>query len=404
MKSNKLLIVFLLIIVNSLTSCKPSSSGSSGSSTPVSPTITGNNVMSVSVNGSGCAAGSYANKPCVSVKICAPGSTTNCQTVSDILLDTGSYGFRVFKSVLNAGLASALTPITVSGKTLAQCVQFGDGSADWGPVVNANLILASEPAVQVPIQLIDASFSSISSSDCPSPEASPAVAGLNGILGIGTFPEDCGATCVTTDVGLYFACDSTSCTGSTASIANQLKNPIAWLPQDNNGYILNFPSVPLGGNTDSITGQLILGIGTQSNNSTPSGLSIIPTNNNGDFYTSFNGVSKSSFIDTGSNALYFPANGQASLLTCASYPSFYCPTTTINLVATITGYSGNPSKSVSFYVGNLDDFGSGSVFLEFAGKTTTYFDWGLPFYFGKKIYSGISGKSTSLGNGPYWAY
>src|SRR5512143_2176186 len=59
----------------------------------------GNNVLSITVNGSLCSAGTsngYFNKPCVSITVCTPGSTTACQTVNDILLDTGSYGLRIF--------------------------------------------------------------------------------------------------------------------------------------------------------------------------------------------------------------------------------------------------------------------------------------------------------------------
>ena len=46
---------------------------------------------------------SYPNKPCVSVTVCSPGTST-CQTISDILLDTGSTGLRIFKSLLTASL------------------------------------------------------------------------------------------------------------------------------------------------------------------------------------------------------------------------------------------------------------------------------------------------------------
>jgi hypothetical protein len=32
------------------------------------------------------------------------------------------------------------------------------------------------------------------------------------------------------------------------------------------------------------------------------------------------------------------------------------------------------------------------------------FDWGLPFFFGRNIYTAIEGQSTPGGAGPYWAY
>jgi hypothetical protein len=39
------------------------------------------------------------------VTICAPGSTTNCQTIDHVQVDTGSVGLRIISSVLASGLA-----------------------------------------------------------------------------------------------------------------------------------------------------------------------------------------------------------------------------------------------------------------------------------------------------------
>ena len=35
----------------------------------------------------------------VNVTICAPGSTTNCQTIDHVQVDTGSQGLRILSSV-----------------------------------------------------------------------------------------------------------------------------------------------------------------------------------------------------------------------------------------------------------------------------------------------------------------
>src|SRR4051794_15179060 len=95
----KILRIWIVLVF--MTGC----GGADNSSVPnlpngnVLPVLTGANVLPLTVNGSLCSTRSYINKPCVSVTVCTPGTST-CQTIHDILLDTGSYGLRVFKSVL----------------------------------------------------------------------------------------------------------------------------------------------------------------------------------------------------------------------------------------------------------------------------------------------------------------
>src|SRR4051812_25171082 len=79
------------------TACREAAASSSGTTAAV---ITGSNVMPVVV-GSGAVCGGRFNFPCTNVTICPVGSTTGCQTISDILVDTGSFGLRVFVSALN---------------------------------------------------------------------------------------------------------------------------------------------------------------------------------------------------------------------------------------------------------------------------------------------------------------
>jgi hypothetical protein len=361
---------------------------------------TDNNVVAITVNGPLCSNDSYVNKPCVSVTVCTPGTST-CQTIDDILLDTGSSGLRIFQQVLNVSLVQ----VTIDSGSLAECVQYADGSSDWGPIQIASVILGNEPAVQVPIQVIDSTFGTLPVA-CRNADQSPADAGFNGILGVGLFAQDCGSGCSnSSDNGMYYVCNGSGCQGTAVSLSSQGQNPVALLPQDNNGVIVELPSVPLGG-TSSVNGYLVLGIGTQTNN-VPSAVKTYTANQYGEFTTKFNRISYSSFLDTGSNGLFFPSPSSNVLPDCA-YPDsgWFCPSSTKSFSATNKGSSGSPSGTVSFQIGYYDSLttSSNNAFAEIGGDGAGEFDWGLPFYFGRNVYVGLEGTESSLGSGLYWAY
>jgi hypothetical protein len=366
-------------------------------------TVTGgssetNNILSITVNGSLCSTNlSYLNKPCVSVTVCTPG-TSACQAIDDVLLDTGSYGLRLFKQVLSVSLVQA----TGNAGSLAECVQFGDGSSEWGPVQIASVILGNEPAVQVPIQVVDSTFRTVPSS-CKNADQSPADAGFNGILGVGPFAQDCGSTCSNSARnGMYYVCNGSTCIGTSVPLSNQVQNPVTLLPQDNNGVIVQFPNVPQGG-LPLVNGSLVLGIDTQSNN-IPSEVTTYTLDQYGEFITTFNNHLYSSFIDTGSNGLFFPSSRM--LPNCKDYSDWFCPSSTISLSSTITGVSESSSGVVSFLISNFDSLISSpnNVFADIGGNWVGGFDWGLPFFFGRVTYIGLEGSASSLGNGPYFAY
>lgn len=385
-----------------------SGSGSSSSTGSTPPAPSGSNALTVTVNGGYCSSNSFPNKACVSVTVCTPG-TSNCQTINDILLDIGSSGLRIFKQVL-----TAVSPvqITAGSGSLTECVQFADGTALWGPVQTVDVILSGEPTITVPIQIIDSSFGS-APSGCSSLLATPAAAGFSGILGVGLFDQDCGSACASTaSNNLYYSCSGTTCTGSTVPLGSQVRNPVALLPVDNNGVLVALPSVPQGG-APLANGEVRFGIGTRANN-TPSSVTAIPTNGQGEFITAINGQTGSAFMDTGSNGLFFNENtfgiSSATLPACSSpNTEWYCPASTVSFTATNTGAGGSPSVQVAFLIGNaIANFRtSNNVFGDIGGTLPSPFsgfDWGMPFFFGRNVFVGIDGKSSSLGTGPYCAY
>jgi len=373
------------------------------------------NVMTISVNGSLCTSSAYQNEPCVQVTVCSPG-TGACQAIDGILLDTGSTGLRVFRQALTV----ALEPVGSGSGLLAECVQYADGTSNWGPVETAGVVLGGEPAVEVPIQVIDSTFG-ILPSGCANADASPAAAGFNGVLGVGIFAQDCGPQCAASpETGWYYACESASgaCAPAVAGLAAQVTNPVLLLPQDNNGVIVELPAVAASG-ASSATGSLVLGIGTRSNNQVQAGVARYPVDGYGDFVTVLAGQSYPAFLDSGSNGFFFPPPASPDLPTCscptgtppsqcANYTSWFCPTSATNLTVMNTGAAGSPSAPVVFQIANFDTLlnGPNSVFANIGGPVlpSDGFDWGLPFYFGRDVYFGLEGKTSSLGTGPYFAY
>jgi hypothetical protein len=345
------------------------------------------------------------------VTVCAPG-TSNCQAIGGVLVDTGSFGLRLLSSALNSSLSSALSNESDgNGNTIVECAQFSDGIT-WGPVVTADVKIASEVASDIPVQIIgEPSFSTVPSS-CSSagaPEDTLAKLGTNGILGIGNFVQDCPACApgTTKNAGFYYACAASSCNVTTVGLVQQVQNPVAAFSTDNNGVIVELPAATT--STATLTGTLVFGIGTESNNAIGSAKVYTIDLNTGNFSTTFKNhtYSNAAFLDTGSNAYFFLDSTITGLPTCPSpAQGFYCPSSATNLSATNTG-ANNASGTVSFSIENADTLFSTSgnnVFPTLGGPLAGLFDWGLPFFYGRNVFVAIYNRSTPAGIGPYWAY
>ncbi len=379
-------------------------SGGSGSST--------SNLQAITVNTGPTAALSppspYIDGAFTSVTVCAPGSATNCQTISGILVDTGSSGLRILSSVLTISLPKQTG---ASGAPIVECLPFVDGIT-WGPVQTTDMTIAGEEAKSLPIQVIGSSNFSTIPAGCSSmgtPKEDLASLGANGILGVGNYAQDCGNVCTESDAsnpGLYYVCPAAGCEVTTESLSSQVQNPIVLFATDNNGVIIELPAVT--GAETSVSGSMIFGIGTQSNNGLGSATVYTVDASSGNFTTVFDNVTyeDASFLDSGSNAIYFLVANTTGLPICPDATFWYCPTTTQNLSATNKGANG-ATGSINFVVGNADTLTASDttgVANGLAGPNPGSFDWGLPFFFGRKVYTAIEGQTTPAGAGPYWAY
>jgi len=230
-----------------------------------------------------------------------------------------------------------------------------------------------------------------------------AAVGANGILGVGLLKEDCGIGCAAGIVSAtYYACAGGACTPSALALSKQVANPVAGLATDNNGIVVSMPAVGAGGVT-SLSGSLTLGIGTRANNAL-GGATRYAASGNGYFTTVYKGTALSaSFIDSGSNGVFF---NDTSLPACSRSADFYCPANPLTLNATAIAYDGSTSGSVAFTIENVDALSNAVIAARVGGKydsnhnSGNAFDWGLPFFFGRKVYIGMETDP----NGPYWAF
>ena len=379
----------------------PQCGGSPSTASPIAAPA--QNVQAIVVNPG--PTNSYFDGAFTSVTICVPGQATACQTIDGVLVDTGSSGLRVLSSALSLSLPQQTG---ASGAPVAECLQFLDGFT-WGPVQAADVKLAGEQASAVPMQVIGASSFSTIPADCASSGAAEntlASLGANGILGIGLFRQDCGIACTfvgSSNPGLYYACSSLGCQTAAEPLTQQVQNPVWLFPKDNNGAVIQLPAVPIGGAL-SASGALVFGIGTQTNNALGSA-TVLTVDANGNFTTVFGGRSYgSSYIDSGSNGIYFLDSATTGLPLCPDTSDFYCPATLQTLSATNRGANGATS-AVTFKVGNTDLLNVNfSAFSEVAGPNPGGFDWGLGFFFGRNVFTAIEGQGTSGGPGPYFAY
>ena len=390
-----------------------------GSSLPADlPTVVvpaGNNAIAVTVDRG--PTGNSVNRLYTSVTICEPGSSSQCQTISHVLVDSGSTGLRLLASVIRPDLKLNLQ-LSPQGFPLLNCIQFVDNSFAWGPVATFDLKLGGKTAATLPTQLMGEPATAALSGNCMregAPLDSVASLGANGVLGISLLKQDCGASCVSVaDNKYYFSCTSANCTAaqaSVASLAQQLSNPVPRFNGDNNGFLFELPPVDAAGAV-GLNGTLIFGIGTQANNQYVPG-SLLSTRATGYITTVLPGQQlTNSMLDTGSNALFFDS---ASIPLCpGSEPiRFYCPVTRVNALASLTGANGT-IVPVNFAVDNAKAMFADpkkAVLPTLAANLSrdllaseSRFYWGLPFFYGRRVFLGIENETSAAGTGPFYAF
>jgi hypothetical protein len=150
---------------------------------------------------------------------------------------------------------------------------------------------------------------------------------------------------------------------------------------------------------------LIFGIGTQTDNALASTATVYGLDTYGNIpeatYNSVQYTSPSNTIvlDTGSNGFDFlDATTLASvgIVDCADNADYYCPSSTVPFTVTLSG-ENDTSGTITFSIANADTlFASGNAaFNDLGGSggtspSTDDLDFGLPFFFGRSVYVGMT--------------
>ena len=295
----------------------------------------------------------------------------------------------------------------------------------------ADFSIAGEKVAGMPFQAIadTGSFTTVPSSCSAGGGVDIATVnafGANGILGVGTTTTDCGSYC-TTDGGssaaIYYDCPPTGCSAIVGRASNaaapfqQLPNPVAAFPADNNGVILSLPSVAQAG-VPTLTGTVTFGIGTQADN-TLTAANVLPVTTSSSrlgpgvltvAYTAGANAEQltQSFLDSGSSDYFFI---DTSLNPCTENDliAFYCPTSPMPLSPVLTATDGTTASGAFTLYSPLSVADTSNVApglglnptlvtppLPFANS----FDFGLPFFFGRTVYTAIEGRAAGSVQGP----
>lgn len=396
-----------------LAACK--GNGTTASLSPPPP-VAAANTLDLTVDAGPAAATGAVNHAYVTVKVCVPGSQTQCANVDHVLLDTGSVGLRLVASVLTAQGVTLSAQTDTRGAAIEECLSFTGGQT-WGPVALADLSVAGESAAKLPVQIMD---------DAGAGAPPPATCGANGtlinavsgfdangVLGVGVFAQDCGAACVgaAAPLALYYGCTAAgACTAENIALAEQVTNPVTMFAVDNNGVIVKLPNLQNANGDVSVQGELIFGIATQTDNALPAtGLTVLGADGNGDFTAAYNGSATvlPALIDSGTDSYAF---NDPSIAVCASgdFVGYYCPAVAPQAAYAVNSGIGanNAVSTVNFAIADPSTFVAGAAAFEglAGGGGSTSFTWGMPFFYGREVYIAIDARAAGAFTGPYYAY
>ncbi|TDY44449.1 uncharacterized protein DUF3443 [Paraburkholderia rhizosphaerae] len=382
-----------------------------GGGTPDTPPAVAVNTAPIVVDN---ALGVTVNQPYVTVTLCPPNARSgdaSCVTLDHMLLDTGSIGVRVLSSSLGASLTARLPRQTgasndsTGSAPLAQCTLFGSGYL-WGSVRRADVTIGGMTARDLPVQIAGDAALPTTPDDCiargGADLGSIDALGAKGIVGIGARARDFPLAAQTPLAANYYFCASgASCSAASVPLERQATNPVAGFATDNNGTLIRLPALPPNGQR-SVTGELVFGVGTRSNNALPATAKILAVTGQGTLTTLYGNRSVPGIVDTGTNGFVFRDTSIA-----VGVNDWYAPQNTLSLAATLMSTTGLQA-AVPFSIANAErllemDYAAHDN-LGALSLSSNMFIWGLPFYYGRSVYTVLSGAQAGGKTGPFIAF
>jgi hypothetical protein len=190
----------------------------------------------------------------------------------------------------------------------------------------------------------------------------------------------------------------------------------------NNGVVLKMPAVTDPG-AASASGELIFGVGTQANNALPANATQVYLGvdyaNHPNSYLNVSTFYKGqtypgSYLDTGTNGLFFNDLSTPACGTTASPSPWYCPAQSMPVSAVVSN-GDNPALNpvtVSFQIGNAEALFStqNTAFSDLAGTSGSSsvgpasFAWGMPFFYGRQVFLSLWDITHPQNNPPWYAW
>jgi hypothetical protein len=360
------------------------------------------NVAPLYVDGFPCQPSVYPswNEPYTNIKICEPNSTTNCQVIDHVIVDSGSDGLRFMEGVIKSSLLKHLPVVGVKGKIITECETYVD-SYTYGPLLYADVYFGGKVLKKFPLQLASNAYTPPAECQDEGGEKTNTAAlfGGNGLVGV-AFPL--------TDVTPYYVCESNGSDCADFNYAG-LPNLVSVFEKDNNGAVITLPSVASRGSSTPVMGSLIFGVGTESNNKPPAGTKALKNDLSfGEFDVELGSNKAKAYIDSGTSNLV--VNGDWTQCSASTgLQGFFCPSKNEALSMGVSSIGKTtPAYHIGLTIGNANTLlNNGDVayddiaqYVSSSASAGGDYALGLTAFFGRTMYFVFNGKSSDLGTGP----